>query len=771
MINPLGYVLVLGAGVGQHPLIKEIRKYGGRSIAVDMNPNAPGVKEADYFLEVSIKNPQEIIQKVEALPFKKELTHCITVGTDMTSSMAKINAHFNLSGLSVQQSEVTSHKGKMREFLKASACVQPKFKYSSHKSDIDNWINAQQDQHQFVIKPVDNMGARGVIYFKDPMDTSFAFELAQRESVSKEVIVEDYIEGDEISVDALVYEGECFLTGVADRIIQRVDDMYFIETGHSMPTAQSQDVVQKIKITMQRIADALSSKVSPYHGALKADLKYTDKNEIIVGEVASRLSGGFMSTHTFPYSTGVNLMKLYLDLITKNNTAFFSVVRDIYHTSVCIERSIFTKPGKLKTKDVPQKKKFVNKDAHLCDLFVNYKEEDIIWPIKNNVGKYAHAIITSKYIEIAENFWEEIKNTISPLINYPSFEVRAMRRQAVKKFNPKYCWVCKICDGLNCASSVPGMGGINHMQTFHENNKALQQIKILPNYLEEDNKTEFEEISIKTDVLGISTKAPILTAPITGSITNMGGSISEWEYAYETAIAAKELGLIPTFGDGASSDKYWIGLKVIHKLMLGLPVFKPRENLLELEKRINKAELVGAKAWGMDVDGVWFKTMQAKAQRTKRKTYQELLRLKKCSRLPFFLKGIMSVSDAQIACEAGVSGIIVSNHGGRVLDGVPASVQVLPSITNFIKKNYPDVDILVDGGIRSGSDVFKMIALGAKAVLIGRPIVISAVAYGRFGVYDLLKKYIDELQNILKIMGLSSLKDIHEGHVVRGFNE
>ncbi len=778
MMENIGHVIVLGAGILQTPLIEEIKKYGGYSLVIDKNPYALGIKKADYFLEASTKEAQEIICKLDSLSFRSEITHCVTVGTDMTSTLAHVNEHLGLEGLMVWQSEVTSHKGKMRKFLKtAGGLPQPEFYCSSDKNDVHRWlvseINQKEKESRFVLKPVDNMGARGVIYFENIMDISFAFELAQKESASQEIIVEEYIEGDEISVDALIYDGRCFLTGVADRIIQREESMYFVETGHNMPTRHNRGVIQKIQHTMQAIADALGSPKKPYHGPLKGDLKYTKQNNIIVGEVASRLSGGFMSTHTFEHATGVNLMKLYLNLITRNKTSFFDIVQNIGYTSVCIERSILAEPGQLKVSSRPSKEYFSsqkkeNQETKLCEFFLNCGEGDIIEPVKNNVGKYAHVIIQSNSLENAEALWADLSQKVIPHTEPPSFTPRELRKQAVKKFHPKYCWACKICDGLNCASSVPGMGGVGNMQTFQENNKLLRNIKILPNYLNRDKKNnsrEEEKITINTDILGISMGAPILTAPITGSLSNMGGSISEWEYAFETATAAKALGLIPTFGDGASPDKYWVGLKVIQKLGVGLPVFKPRKDLAELKIRINEAEEMGAKAWGMDVDGVWFTTMRAKAQKTQRKTYKELVHLKESSSLPFFLKGIMSISDAEIACEAGAGAIIISNHGGRVFDGMPATAEVLPRVADFVKKKYPAVDILVDGGIRSGSDLFKMIALGAKAVLIGRPIVIATVAYARFGVYDLLRKYIDEFRVVLKVMGLSSLNEVQRSHI------
>ena len=764
---------MLGGGGLQVPLIKRIEESGWCSVVVDANPQAPGKGETRHFIEVSTRDAKGIIQAVNASPLKGKLNHCVTVGTDMTPTMAEINEYFELPGLRPGQSELTSHKYKMREFLKGLGLRQPAFFSSPEKDALYDWVSSFQNGGQsggpLVIKPVDNMGGRGVLYFEDPMDLAFVFEKAKRQSPSQEVIVEEYIPGDEISVDALVYEGKCFLTGVADRIIQKKDGMYFIETGHNMPTSHSQGVIREIKRTMQRIADALGEVgEGGYHGALKGDLKYTPQGELIVGEVAARLSGGFMSTHTFPYSTGVDLMKLYLDLVNRDHSSFFSTVQNLNHSSVCIERSLTPRPGEIQARYLPDKKKFRNTQSELCDFFVSFEEREIFYPLESNVGKYAHAIIRANDLKNAQALWEELQKKAQPKIGQPTFQERELRKQAQKKFNPKYCWACKICDGMNCASSVPGMGAVGNMQTFQDNIKAVQNIKILPSYLEEKEKPQRDkkEVSIETHILGTPAKAPILTAPITGSTTNMGGSISEWDYAFEMASAAKSLGLVPTFGDGASPDKYWTGLRVIQKLGIGFPVFKPRAGFSELENRIQKAERMGAKAWGMDVDGVWFRTMQNKGQATKRKTYQDLIRLKEASALPFFLKGIMGVHDAEIACEAGARGIIVSNHGGRVIDSIPASATVLPSVAGFVKKNYPHVSVLVDGGIRSGNDVFKMIALGAQAVLIGRPVVIAAVAYGRFGVYDLLRKYMDELKRTLKIIGLSRLKDINKDHVL-----
>ena len=785
------HVLVLGAGLLQGEILKEIRRQGSVSVAVDQNPNAVSRSLADHFLNVSTRKPKDITEALRSSGLKEEIDHCVTVATDMTVSMAFINEELGLEGLSPGQAIVTSHKAKMREFLTKNKFPQPKFGHFSTKEECSKWLK-KQTVGECVIKPVDNMGARGVIYLPQKEDISFSFELAQRESISHEVVVEEFIGGEEISVDALVYEGKCHLTGVADRIIKRFDDMYFVEIGHNLPSSHNKNTIQKIESAMQDFTDALGRlELKPYHGALKGDLILTKNKDVLINEIAARLSGGFMSTHTFRYASGMNLMQAYLDLVFKKKDSFYSFIDSFSFTRHSIERAIIVSPGLIEKVELPyniRKKsnhiRLFSKDGSkkenletggIQDIFLNRFQGDVSYAVKNNLGKFGHVVIQSNNLEDPEKVWDTFKKQTHIKSDMAGLNQAQFRKSAKKNFNPKFCWVCRECDGLNCASSVPGMGGVGKMLTFQENVRTLQNIKILPQYIDQfkkkngsdSHRLSKDSISVDTslNILNISMGAPVLTAPITGSITNMGASIAEWDYAYETGSAAKALGLIPTFGDGASPDKYWTGLRAIEKLGIGLPVFKPRENKNELEKRIQEAEKCGAKAWGMDIDAVWFKTMIDKDQKTNRKTLSELLELKKVSSLPFFLKGIMRTEDAELACRAGASAIIVSNHGGRILDSMPATATVLTEISEFIKKKFPHVEVLVDGGIRSGADIFKMLALGAKAVLVGRPLVIAAVAYQRIGVYHVLKSYIDELKKIMQVMSLSALDEIGREYI------
>ena len=136
--------------------------------------------------------------------------------------------------------------------------------------------------------------------------------------------------------------------------------------------------------------------------------------------------------------------------------------------------------------------------------------------------------------------------------------------------------------------------------------------------------------------------------------------------------------------------------------------------------------------------------------------------LKAATNLPFIVKGIMTVEDALLAVEAGVDAIVVSNHGGRVLDCTPGAAEVLPDIAEAVKDK---LTVLVDGGVRSGVDVLKLIGLGADGVLIGRPFVTASFGGGKEGVELYVNKVIGELEATMRLTGCQTVKEI-DGKVI-----
>jgi len=146
-------------------------------------------------------------------------------------------------------------------------------------------------------------------------------------------------------------------------------------------------------------------------------------------------------------------------------------------------------------------------------------------------------------------------------------------------------------------------------------------------------------------------------------------------------------------------------------------------------------------------------------------TWKDIEWLKSIAKIPILLKGILNPDDAEQAVKAGVSGIIVSNHGARNLDTVPATIEVLPYITQRVNKKIP---VLVDGGVRRGTDVVKAIALGANAVLIGRPICYGLACGGAEGVAKVLDILQKELRLAMALTGSASIAGIDRSFIWKG---
>ncbi|KAA0948883.1 alpha-hydroxy-acid oxidizing protein [Sporosarcina sp. ANT_H38] len=138
-------------------------------------------------------------------------------------------------------------------------------------------------------------------------------------------------------------------------------------------------------------------------------------------------------------------------------------------------------------------------------------------------------------------------------------------------------------------------------------------------------------------------------------------------------------------------------------------------------------------------------------------SWAQVAELKKRTSLPILLKGILHPEDAKLAIENNIDGIIVSNHGGRQLDGVIASIDALPAIVEAVKGKIP---VLFDSGIRRGTDIVKAVALGADAVLLGRPFVYGLAVDGQKGVEKVLENFLQEMKVSISLSGVTNLKDL-----------
>jgi isopentenyl diphosphate isomerase/L-lactate dehydrogenase-like FMN-dependent dehydrogenase len=145
-------------------------------------------------------------------------------------------------------------------------------------------------------------------------------------------------------------------------------------------------------------------------------------------------------------------------------------------------------------------------------------------------------------------------------------------------------------------------------------------------------------------------------------------------------------------------------------------------------------------------------------------TWDDLAWIRDHAPIPLLVKGILTAEDARLAVEHGADGIVVSNHGGRQLDSVPATISVLPEVVEAVGGRVP---VLVDGGVRRGTDVLKALALGATAVLVGRPCVWGLAVAGEQGVVDVLAILRAELENAMTLAGVKRVGDLDGSFVAR----
>ncbi|WP_454053369.1 alpha-hydroxy-acid oxidizing protein [Clostridium sp. Marseille-Q7071] len=314
------------------------------------------------------------------------------------------------------------------------------------------------------------------------------------------------------------------------------------------------------------------------------------------------------------------------------------------------------------------------------------------------------------------------------------------------------CRVCKACNGVVCSGEVPGMGGKGTGDSFKANFDALNNIKLNMRVIHDAKNPD-----ISTELFGRKMDIPVFAAPVTGTTLNMGGKLTEEEYISSVIDGCVQAGIYPMVGDTAVDAFLMTNLEVLKKYNgNGIVFIKPWEN----ENIINKiklAEEAGAFAVGVDIDACGLITLALHGKPVMPKGVEEIKELVSSTKLPFILKGIMTADEAILAVEAGVDAIVVSNHGGRVLDQTPGTAEVLEDIAKAVKGK---VKILVDGGIRTGVDVLKMLALGADGVLIGRPFVTASFG----GKVEGVKTYIEELKGDLKssmvLTGCKNIKDI-----------
>nr|BBH95047.1 alpha-hydroxy-acid oxidizing enzyme [Thermogemmatispora argillosa] len=329
------------------------------------------------------------------------------------------------------------------------------------------------------------------------------------------------------------------------------------------------------------------------------------------------------------------------------------------------------------------------------------------------------------------------------LLNVFDYEALARERMDISS------WVYYAC-------------GADDEVTLRANRSAFERIKLRPRVL-----VDVSQIEMITTVLGTPLPMPILIAPT--ALQELAHPEGECEMARGAALA----GTLLVVSTSASRSLEEVAAAAGGPLWFQLYITtRPTAQRL-----VARAEAAGYQGLVLTVDTPRWGNKERAARRPLTRsihkanfedesegdlpdpscTWEIIPWLRSLTRLPLILKGILTPEDAQRACDYGVDAIIVSNHGGRQLDGVPATIEVLPEIVEAVAGRC---EVYLDGGIRRGTDILKALALGARAVLVGRPPLWGLAVNGAQGVADVLDILRDELEQAMALAGCPRLADI-----------
>jgi len=298
-------IMIIGGGQ-EHIIAQEVaHRIGLKTFVTDGNPNAPGLKTGDCYSVVSTYDYEGTLAAARDYEKTgKRISGVMTIASDVPFTVAYVADALGLPGISLDSARKVSEKVLMKESLRSGAVPIPIFEEIGKASEAEKF--SAKVGLPFVIKPVDSRGARGVQIVSDGTDLAEVFEIAEKESPSKRVMVEEYLEGPQLSVEGAMVQGRAFLPAIFDRNYEYLERFspFIIENGGEMPSQFSEQVRSEAEFVMTQAGRALGI----YDGVVKGDF-VIHNGKIKVIEIAGRLSGGFFGTVATPYSTGVNLVK------------------------------------------------------------------------------------------------------------------------------------------------------------------------------------------------------------------------------------------------------------------------------------------------------------------------------------------------------------------------------------------------------------------------------------------------------------------------------
>lgn len=302
-------IMILGASILQLPAIKKAKEMGLQVVVVDINPDAIGFKVPGVIKEEI--STIDILATVDAAK-RHKIDGIMTLATDMPmQTVAVVAKECGIVGIDSDTALKATNKVKMREALMEHGVPIPEFHKAMTKGQYDEAVDSFMGRGiKFIVKPADNSGSRGV-YLVDVHDAKTVIAGAYRHSKqfsrSGDVVIEEYMEGPEVSVETLSIDGECHVIQITDKLTTGAP--YFVEMGHSQPTQLPPFVADDIR----RVAKMAVKAIGVVNGPSHTEIKATPTGAKVV-ELGARLGGDCITSHLVPLSTGVDMVKCCIQI-------------------------------------------------------------------------------------------------------------------------------------------------------------------------------------------------------------------------------------------------------------------------------------------------------------------------------------------------------------------------------------------------------------------------------------------------------------------------
>ena len=390
-------LLVLAAGILQVPVIKKAKEMGIYVIAADGDPNAVGLKYADKAIVVNITSEEDVLKVAREEQIDGVIHPCSEVSMNV---MGRLNDELGLSGITREQAIRATNKHLMREAFEKGNAPSPKSILTDSAEDA--WEHLQNDFSTYgILKPSRNSGSRGIAKVSRDMDKADfinAYNIALNESRDKSVLLEQFIEGPEFSIEIIVWNGKVNVLTVTDK--KTTGAPHFVELGHNQPSCYSAEEVEILKAAAVAGVKALGVNNCACH----AEAKLMDGKAYLM-EIGARLGGDFISTELTHLSTGIDMVAAAINVA-------LGVEPDLNpkeeSKGVCI-RYFCPKPGKL----VSISNTEILKDPRVYLWEIYHKVGDVIPEVTSSLCRSGHVIVTAsspqKAIALADRMINEVK--------------------------------------------------------------------------------------------------------------------------------------------------------------------------------------------------------------------------------------------------------------------------------------------------------------------------------------------------------------------------